>query len=913
MAHPLNRPRFDAARGRVVDGYGILQPRVGVEPAEREPLALRAAVRRRAGHRSVHARGLRRLPGPVRRRLVHRQGHLRRRRLRARARRTLAREPHPQPRPARRLLRALGPAERRAAVRGLPVALRRRREPAPPLDPRRLADRAAGCCRACRARRAAPCAIRSRALSRWKILDNLRRSLVPAALRRCCCSAGWSLPPRLARGRWRCWRSSSLPPLAASLRRRCSRKPRDVPLRQHLRRRSRARPARRPARSAAFTLACLPYEAYFSLDAIVRTLVRACSSRAGGCSNGRPSSDAERSARHRTCAASCATMWIAPGARASPLASRSLSLAARTRCRSPRRCCCCGSLSPAARLVAQPAARRAAAARCRDEQIAVPAHGWRAGPGRSSRPSSAPTTTGCRPTTSRSIRRAVVAHRTSPTNIGLSLLANLAALRLRLHHRPAQLIERTDAHARARWTRWSATAATSTTGTTRRRCSRCGRVRLDGRQRQPRRPPADAARRACWSWPTQPMLPAAAVRRACATRCDVLLETLARGRRGRAARVARRARAARAALARIAHRADAELAAPASRSRATPQRADDEPTLRWADALDAQCRGARDELPRARAVGRRSPPRAGARASCATRSRARRCATLAGARRAARARRRSSDAATRRRRRCRAGASSRRASREARRARARERIAALERARAARRRARRHGLRASSTTARATCSRSATTSTSAGCDAELLRPARLRSAAAPASSRSRRASCRRSSWFALGRLLTDAGGEPALLSWSGSMFEYLMPLLVMPTLRRTRCSTRPAARVGASGRSTTARERGVPWGISESGYNTVDAQLNYQYRAFGVPGPRPQARPRRGPGDRAVRHGAGADGRARGGVREPAAPGRDGLRGRYGFYEAIDYTPSRLPRGQDQRRSCARSWRITRA
>ena len=161
MAHPLNRPRFGAGRQHdlVVDGYGILQPRVGVEPAEHEPLGVCAPVRRRAGHRSVHARRLRRLPGPVRRRLVHRQGHLRRRRLRARAGRPPAREPHPQPRPARRLLRALRPAQRRAADRGSARALRRRRGAPLPLDPRRLAAASAGCavaCARCRRRAAQP-------------------------------------------------------------------------------------------------------------------------------------------------------------------------------------------------------------------------------------------------------------------------------------------------------------------------------------------------------------------------------------------------------------------------------------------------------------------------------------------------------------------------------------------------------------------------------------------------------------------------------------------------------------------------------------------------------------------------------------------------------------------------------------
>ena len=90
------------------------------------------------------------------------------------------------------------------------------------------------------------------------------------------------------------------------------------------------------------------------------------------------------------------------------------------------------------------------------------------------------------------------------------------------------------------------------------------------------------------------------------------------------------------------------------------------------------------------------------------------------------------------------------------------------------------------------------------------------------------------SWFALGRLLTTAGGEPMLLSWSGSMFEYLMPLLVMPTYENTLLDQTYQAAVERQ--IEYGRQRGVPWGISESGYNTVDVHLNYQYRAFGVPG-----------------------------------------------------------------------------
>ena len=72
MAHPLNRPRFDARRGRVVEGYAVLQPRVTRRcPMSREGVARSSAsFSSAAGHRSVRRRGLRRLPGPVRRRLV---------------------------------------------------------------------------------------------------------------------------------------------------------------------------------------------------------------------------------------------------------------------------------------------------------------------------------------------------------------------------------------------------------------------------------------------------------------------------------------------------------------------------------------------------------------------------------------------------------------------------------------------------------------------------------------------------------------------------------------------------------------------------------------------------------------------------------------------------------------------------
>lgn len=88
-------------------------------------------------------------------------------------------------------------------------------------------------------------------------------------------------------------------------------------------------------------------------------------------------------------------------------------------------------------------------------------------------------------------------------------------------------------------------------------------------------------------------------------------------------------------------------------------------------------------------------------------------------------------------------------------------------------------------------------------------------------------------WFHLGRGLTRTDGHAALVSWSGSMFEYLMPLLVMRAFHDTLLGR---TYEGALARQIGyAAARGVPWGVSESAYNVRDRHLTYQYRAFGVP------------------------------------------------------------------------------
>jgi len=159
------------------------------------------------------------------------------------------------------------------------------------------------------------------------------------------------------------------------------------------------------------------------------------------------------------------------------------------------------------------------------------------------------------------------------------------------------------------------------------------------------------------------------------------------------------------------------------------------------------------------------------------------------------------------------------------------------------------------------------------------------------------------SWFALGRLLTTVGGKPVLVSWSGSMFEYLMPLLVMPTHENSLLDQTYKAAVARH--IYYGKKHAVPWGISESGYNAIDSHLNYQYRAFGVPG-------------LGLKRGLAEDM-----VIAPYASvlalmvapeeaclnlerlAAAGFEGRFGFYEAIDYTPSRLPQGQSNAVVCS--------
>ncbi|MBU0968490.1 MAG: cyclic beta 1-2 glucan synthetase [Proteobacteria bacterium] len=152
-------------------------------------------------------------------------------------------------------------------------------------------------------------------------------------------------------------------------------------------------------------------------------------------------------------------------------------------------------------------------------------------------------------------------------------------------------------------------------------------------------------------------------------------------------------------------------------------------------------------------------------------------------------------------------------------------------------------------------------------------------------------------WFSLGRLLTSYGGDVSLISWSGSMFEYLMPQLIMPSYENTLLDQ--TCKAAVSRQIEYGRQRAVPWGISESCYNASDMHQVYQYRAFGVPG----LGFKRGLGDDLViapyASALAMMVMPRDACRNLQRLAADGFLGAYGFYEAIDYTPSRVPRGKN--------------
>ncbi len=158
-----------------------------------------------------------------------------------------------------------------------------------------------------------------------------------------------------------------------------------------------------------------------------------------------------------------------------------------------------------------------------------------------------------------------------------------------------------------------------------------------------------------------------------------------------------------------------------------------------------------------------------------------------------------------------------------------------------------------------------------------------------------------SHWFHLGRELTPIGRGTALVSWTGSMFEYLMPRLVMHapkgSLLEETCDLVVSGQI-AYGARRSGPFQTVPWGVSESAFAARDLALNYQYSAFGVPG----LGLKRGLGDDLV---IAPYASALAAMVNPVAASKNlrqleamGASGTYGFYDALDFTASRIPEGK---------------
>jgi cyclic beta-1,2-glucan synthetase len=151
-------------------------------------------------------------------------------------------------------------------------------------------------------------------------------------------------------------------------------------------------------------------------------------------------------------------------------------------------------------------------------------------------------------------------------------------------------------------------------------------------------------------------------------------------------------------------------------------------------------------------------------------------------------------------------------------------------------------------------------------------------------------------WFQLGRLLTETAGQLSLLSWGGTMFEYLMP----PVFQRDYEGSLlwQSCRAAVARQQQYGRQNGVAWGISESAFGALAVNSDYHYRSFGVPG-------------LGLKRGLGKDlvvspySTMLALEIDPAAAYenlqllvREGALGQWGFYEAVDYTPQRVPTGK---------------
>ena len=152
-------------------------------------------------------------------------------------------------------------------------------------------------------------------------------------------------------------------------------------------------------------------------------------------------------------------------------------------------------------------------------------------------------------------------------------------------------------------------------------------------------------------------------------------------------------------------------------------------------------------------------------------------------------------------------------------------------------------------------------------------------------------------WFKLGRSITTIYGNKGLVSWSGTMFEYLMPLLIMGNFPDTLLDETYKSII--IGQKKYCNKRHLQcWGISESAFSAVDATSTYQYKAFGVPG----IGLKRGLKNDLVLSPYSTilsmqlD--LKGSLENLKRLSNEGMLAKYGFYEAIDYTSQRIKKGK---------------
>ena len=153
-------------------------------------------------------------------------------------------------------------------------------------------------------------------------------------------------------------------------------------------------------------------------------------------------------------------------------------------------------------------------------------------------------------------------------------------------------------------------------------------------------------------------------------------------------------------------------------------------------------------------------------------------------------------------------------------------------------------------------------------------------------------------WWALGRVYSIVEGRKVLLSWGGTMFEYLMPLIFnkqySDSLLGEACDAAVACQIAYG------NKRGIPWGISESAFSAIDSHKIYQYKSFGVPG----LGLKRGleedlivsPYSSALALSVDAKSAIKN-LKRMAEKNPMNLIGPYGYYESIDFTRQRGPDG----------------